>query len=158
MLIFNENGVSWTYMVQVGRSLCKSARQVPVCTFTGDLTQCQCCRFGASWSWCQCWFKAVLLSQNYLFLAPTTAPAIYWHLKPYFYQGSEPACFVAAQAPKKKFPGAVYSSSSGSWWHSFCAHFFSVVDPDPHGSGIFAWIWVRNYSSGSKSSKTWKNR
>ena len=72
-------------------------------TFTGDLTQCQCCRFGASWSWCQCWFKAVLLSQNYLFLAPTTAPAIYCHLKPYFYQGSEPACFEAAQAPKKNF-------------------------------------------------------
>ena len=29
----------------------------------------------------------------------------------------------------------------------------SVVDPDPHGSGTFAWILIRNYSSGSGSSK-----
>ena len=26
---------------------------------------------------------------------------------------------------------------------------YSVVDPDPHGSGTFAWIQIRNYSSGS---------
>ena len=33
--------------------------------------------------------------------------------------------------------------------------FSSVVDPDPHGSGTFAWIQIRirNYSSGSGSSK-----
>ena len=30
--------------------------------------------------------------------------------------------------------------------------FFSVVDPDPHGSGTFAWIQIRNYCSGSGSS------
>ena len=29
----------------------------------------------------------------------------------------------------------------------------SVVDPDPHGSGTFAWIRVRNNCSGSGSSK-----
>ena len=29
----------------------------------------------------------------------------------------------------------------------------SVVDPDPHGSGTFAWIRIQNYSSGSGSSK-----
>ena len=28
----------------------------------------------------------------------------------------------------------------------------SVVDPDPHGSGTFAWIRIRNYCSGSWSS------
>ena len=28
----------------------------------------------------------------------------------------------------------------------------SVVDPDPHGSGTFAWIRIRNYCSGSGSS------
>ena len=32
----------------------------------------------------------------------------------------------------------------------------SVVDLDPHGSGTFGWI--RNYYSGSRSSKTWKSR
>ena len=25
----------------------------------------------------------------------------------------------------------------------------SVVDSDPHGSGTFAYIWIRNYCSGS---------
>ena len=34
----------------------------------------------------------------------------------------------------------------------------SVVDPDPHGSGTFAWIRIRNYCSGSGSSKIWKSR
>ena len=28
----------------------------------------------------------------------------------------------------------------------------SIVDPDPHGSGTFAWIQIRDYSSGSGSS------
>ena len=35
--------------------------------------------------------------------------------------------------------------------HKIILLFSSVVDPDPHGSGTFAWI--RNYSSGSGSSK-----
>ena len=30
----------------------------------------------------------------------------------------------------------------------------SVVDPDPHGSGTFAWIRIRNYCSGYGCSKT----
>ena len=29
----------------------------------------------------------------------------------------------------------------------------SVVDPDPHGSGTFPWLRIRNYCSGSGSSK-----
>ena len=31
--------------------------------------------------------------------------------------------------------------------------FSSVSDTDPHGCRTFAWIWIRNYSSGSWSSK-----
>ena len=33
----------------------------------------------------------------------------------------------------------------------------SVVDPDPHGSVTFAWIRIRNYGSGSGSSKKLKS-
>ena len=36
-------------------------------------------------------------------------------------------------------------------------YFTSVLDPDPHGSRTFAWIRIRNYSSGSGSSLKWKS-
>ena len=36
-------------------------------------------------------------------------------------------------------------------------YFTSVLDPDPHGSGTFAWIQIRNYGSGSGSSLKWKS-
>ena len=39
---------------------------------------------------------------------------------------------------------------------TFISLLTSVVDPDPHGSEIFACIRIRNYCSGFGSSKIWK--
>ena len=49
---------------------------------------------------------------------------------------------------------SLIKNSSVEVWHMFFSLKSSVADPDPHGSGTFAWIW--NYSFGSRSSKKWK--